>query len=95
MGANVRLQFLFTSRALWERLPLLLFGNVHTIGLISFQHGASSCTGVHEFCSLQGKRGEDAMWNHGVNRFCSEVWKDMDLDDANLIRLIALEAFSA
>ena len=25
----------------------------------------------------------------------STVWKDMNLDDANLIRLIALEAFSA
>ena len=43
--ARVRLQFLFTSRALiymvrisWERQPLLLFSDVHRIGLESFQH---------------------------------------------------------
>ena len=44
-SARVRLQFLFTSRALiymvrigWERQPLLLFSDVHRIGLESFQH---------------------------------------------------------
>ena len=44
-SAKVRLQFLFTSRALiymvrigWERQPLLLFSDVHRIGLESFQH---------------------------------------------------------
>ena len=44
-SAKVRLQFLFTFRALiymvrigWERQPLLLFSDVHRIGLESFQH---------------------------------------------------------
>ena len=39
MGAQVRLQFLFTSRARisWERQPLLLFSDIHRIDPVSFQ----------------------------------------------------------
>ena len=112
-GANVRLQYLFTSRAViymvrisWERLPLLLFSDVHSIGPISFQHfqnptdgsfrkhnvqmglpeghsvllhffsqwdGVSSCTGVHEFCPLQGQKRRTRYveaCSTSVNRFC-------------------------
>ena len=44
MGAQVRLQFLFTSRALiymvrisWERQPMLLFSDIHRVDPVSFQ----------------------------------------------------------
>ena len=44
MGAQVRLRFLFTSRALiymvrisWERQPMLLFSDIHRIDPVSFQ----------------------------------------------------------
>ena len=60
MGANVRLQFLFTSRAFiymvrisWERLPLLLFSDVHSIGPISFQHFQTR--GLPMDCLPEGK----------------------------------------
>ena len=52
-SAKVRLQFLFTSRALiymvrigWERQPLLLFSDVHRIGLESFQHFQTPTNGT-------------------------------------------------
>ena len=79
-------------RISWERLPLLLFSDVHSIGPISFHlnvlvKGANGVAYQAVLVSMsaapsKGKRGEHAMWKHAQPVSTDFAWLPEDVAEA-------------